>query len=315
MDSEMIILISLYTIVMVTAGLGNLLIIISTIRSSSLRSCTNILICNLAVSDFIIATCSLPLQIYGLLETLQSLWLCKFKVFLAVFLFSVSNMNVVLISFDRFLGVNWPLQYKTKASTFKLKIAITSSWIISFLLGSFPLVVVGDKTASEIQLHSSLCNYVGLLHPAYITFLEFGTFLLAWITIIFLYLVICKKLYQSRKNPLRLKGKVYNNANEDASEQQRNIVKFLIREIKYAKVVCISVAVYTFFLTPIVTVRILRNLSPSYLVEVDLVTFKAILLLLYSSAILNPLIYGITMQKYRNEFKKIFFTLLKIKLQ
>jgi len=309
----MIILIVLYIIIMVTAGLGNLLTIIATFQNPNLRTCTNILICNLAVSDFIIATCSLPLQIYGVMKIHQSLWLCRCKVILAVFLFTLSNTNLVLISLDRFLGVNWPLQYKTRSSTFKLKIAIAFSWLFSLVLGGFPFVVVGDKKQlHDKPVYSNQCNYVGLLAHVYVTFLDFGIFFPAWLTIIILYLVICKKLYQSRNNPLRLNVKALNNGGKDfVVGQHESIVKCLIREIKYAKVVCLTVGVYTICLTPILVINILRSMSPSSVMNVNVVTFSAILLLLYSSAVLNPLIYGMTMPKYRNEFKKVWLYIFK----
>ncbi|XP_031550908.1 substance-K receptor-like [Actinia tenebrosa] len=146
-----------YCILFVVSFTGNLLIVWATSRDIRLRSTTNILIANMAVSDLLIPLFSVPKRMLyityydniWLIDGDFGLALCKLAPYLQDVSLGVSIYSCVFIALDRFYAVVHPL--RGGLSRRKLKYIIVGIWMFSLAMFStyfftFTLVKTGDST-------------------------------------------------------------------------------------------------------------------------------------------------------------------------
>ena len=97
---------------------GNVVIITTVVRNKRMRTTTNYLIANMAVSDLLISTCAVPNQlteIVGgtlrwLIDGIVGLISCKLVYFFQDISFAVSVQSLVAIAIDRYRGVVFPFR-------------------------------------------------------------------------------------------------------------------------------------------------------------------------------------------------------------
>ena len=112
----------LYTLleclVALTALLGNLLVIVVFIQDKRLRKRTNFYILSLAVSDFLVGLLGIPSAILTRIGIPRDAFHgCLFMLSLLVVLCTISILNLVAVSFDRFWAILFPLNYHQKMSS------------------------------------------------------------------------------------------------------------------------------------------------------------------------------------------------------
>ncbi|XP_030285227.1 trace amine-associated receptor 4-like [Sparus aurata] len=135
----LLIYILLYSISLLTAAL-NLLVIISISHFRQLHTPTNILLLSLAVSDFLVGSLLMPVEIL-LTETCWMLGdlMCALYFLLPVIIVAASVGNMVLISVDRYVAICDPLHYTVKATQRLAIICILLCWTCSVVYSIFLL--------------------------------------------------------------------------------------------------------------------------------------------------------------------------------
>ncbi|XP_028519242.1 neuromedin-K receptor-like [Exaiptasia diaphana] len=127
-----------YCLLLLVSVLGNIFIITTVCKDERLKTTTNFLVANLAVSDFIASFFLVPLQLTRLYFGKK--WfimgefgdaLCKLSIFIPDTSTSVSFYSCVFIAFDRYLAVAHPLRGGFSRS--RLKYIIPGIWIFSAL--------------------------------------------------------------------------------------------------------------------------------------------------------------------------------------
>ena len=112
---------------------GNLLVLVSILRTPSLRSPSIALLCSLAASDFLVGTIVQPLYIASELLTNSSLKQATDA--MAFALCGVSLLTMTTISVDRFLALHYHMRYPNLMTTNRAVYASAALWFITFLLG------------------------------------------------------------------------------------------------------------------------------------------------------------------------------------
>lgn len=112
----------LYTLlectVAITALLGNLLVIVVFIQDKRLRKRTNFYILSLALSDFLVGLLGIPSAILTRIGIPRDAFHgCLTMLSLLVVLCTISILNLVAVSFDRFWAILFPLNYHQKMSS------------------------------------------------------------------------------------------------------------------------------------------------------------------------------------------------------
>nr|VZI47393.1 unnamed protein product [Spirometra erinaceieuropaei] len=152
-----------------TAG-GNMLIMLAVFLVRKLRSPTNLLIVNLALTDFLVSILVMPFatayQLLGYWPFNQGI--CDLYNIFDVLLCTSSILSLCAISIDRYLAITRPLQYAAKRSPKRMLFMILITWLLSAAI-SIPPVFGWEKKISPYY-----CGYSDeLSYQIYATFTAF----------------------------------------------------------------------------------------------------------------------------------------------
>ncbi|KAK2814478.1 hypothetical protein Q5P01_000391 [Channa striata] len=139
-QSESMLIYILLSFISLLTVILNLLVIISISHFRQLHTPTNLIILSLAVSDFLVGLLVMPFQIL----LMEPCWLlgdlvCVLQYFLAFIIVCSSEVNMVLISVDRYVAICDPLHYSTKITQQKVKVYVLLCWIYSVFYSFFTL--------------------------------------------------------------------------------------------------------------------------------------------------------------------------------
>lgn len=137
-DTALLVNAILNGIISAAATAGNLLIIVSILRSSTLHSTANFLLLGLTLSDFGVGLVVEPLYITVLLTRYQRLTVnCTLVVIYNVsssFLVVISMFTITAISIDRYLAIHFHLRYPQFVTLKKVVYLQITLWAASALL-------------------------------------------------------------------------------------------------------------------------------------------------------------------------------------
>lgn len=114
-----------------TAILGNALVLTAILTTPSLRSHSMIMLCNLAIADFLVGVITQPFYIVKELtenRLLNILWDT-----VAYSFCGVSLLIITTISVDRFLALHYHMRYSTIVTILRVRYMIALVWFINFL--------------------------------------------------------------------------------------------------------------------------------------------------------------------------------------
>ena len=187
-----------YCLLLVVSLLGNTLIVMVVYRDKKMRTTTNLLIVNMAVSDLLVPIFAMPRAnveiLYGnlrwLIDGVLGEALCKLTAFFQDISTAVSVQTLVAIAVDRFYAVWFPL----KAARIKprVKYVILLIWLISALIHApylygFKIGTFSGKTHCFVGWSRSVTKIVFLL-------LIIIIYVIPLMLIAILYSLIVKKL-------------------------------------------------------------------------------------------------------------------------
>ncbi|CAD5228130.1 unnamed protein product [Bursaphelenchus okinawaensis] len=161
-------------VLFVTVGLcgllGNLITAFVIYLTPSLHSTTNYLLANLAISDFLLICVGVPYDLYYLMFSSNSVMFegyCQLtSTTISWFTFS-SILTIMAISFERLIGICYPLNLKIYFHPLLTVYLILAVWIVAFLPSVFIGLqfkpVVSDFCGNKLQINELVgqCDYVG----------------------------------------------------------------------------------------------------------------------------------------------------------
>ncbi|KAL3859979.1 hypothetical protein ACJMK2_010156 [Sinanodonta woodiana] len=169
-------LITLFVITIIANGA----VVVMVAINKTLQKCRNVYIASLAVADFILG-CTLPLSV---LETLNGGWMfseesCWIFLIFRYSLFFVTVLSIVLITFDRWWSINYPISYRVRKSKKMAAILVISTWLVSFVV-HIPLLF--SWRAFKVVLHDNPSSKFCMLPFNANIGLTVGTFVFEYIT-------------------------------------------------------------------------------------------------------------------------------------
>ncbi len=192
-----------------TTAFGNLLVGLALFKFRQLKTVSNYLIGNLALSDFLLATTILPLS--AVYECL-GYWvfgeiLCYFWLMADVLYCTSSIWNLAIIALDRFTATIYPLWYREKRSIKSAAIYIAIVWIFSGAICVPPLLGWNDITTS-FQYMNDTGVYQCMLFQSqsYVMYSASGSFFIPFFITVFLYIRIFAVL-KKRMQKMRVSTK------------------------------------------------------------------------------------------------------------
>ncbi|KYO29515.1 alpha-1D adrenergic receptor [Alligator mississippiensis] len=307
-----------------SAIVGNILVILSVACNRHLQTVTNYFIVNLAIADLLLSTTVLPFS--ATLEVL-GFWVfgrifCNIWAAVDVLCCSASIMSLCIISVDRYIGVKYSLKYPAIMTERKAVVILVVVWLSSMVISIGPLLGWKEPPPPD----ESICSITE--EPGYALFSSLFSFYLPLAVILVMYFriyVVARRTTKSleagvkkeRSKSMEVVLRIHcRSVLEDSLSSARNkghnlrsslsvrLLKFS-REKKAAKTLAIVVGVFILCWFPFFFVLPFGSFFPS-LKPSDMV-FKVIFWLGYFNSCVNPLIYPCSSK----EFKRAFIRLLK----
>ena len=121
---------------MLISILGNALVLAAIIRTPSIRSTHMIMLCSLAVSDFLVGLIAQPFYVGQQLTNDTGLVYHVWRQ-LGSSLCVVTLLTITAITVDRFLALHYHMRYATLVTVSRVKYVLIVIWCISFLVSVF----------------------------------------------------------------------------------------------------------------------------------------------------------------------------------
>ncbi|XP_041367938.1 octopamine receptor 2-like [Gigantopelta aegis] len=190
--------ITLWTII------GNVGVVLALYYYRTLRTMSNCLIGNLAISDLLLAITVLPISttndmlgywVFG--ETMCTIWLC-----IDVLYCTASIWGLCIIAFDRYTATVYPMWYHDHRSSKKLIIYIVFVWVFSIIISFAPFIGWPDMIPSFHSYSPVLNRFECVLFStqSYVFYSAIGSFVLPICLMVFLYIRIFSVIHKQSRS-------------------------------------------------------------------------------------------------------------------
>ncbi|XP_073978945.1 opsin, ultraviolet-sensitive-like isoform X2 [Rhodnius prolixus] len=280
---------AVYFLVMLVGVSGNLLVIFMILSFRTLRTSSNILILNLAVSDFLMVA-KMPVFIYNSFyfgPVLGEMG-CHFYGFIGGLSGTASILTLAAIAMDRYLGIAHPLNFNQGRAKKRTIVWITFIWVYSITFASIPLSHIGVKTyVPEGFLTSCSFDYLStdIQNRCFIFIYFVAAWCLPLLVIITSYVGICREVL--RVSLIR-KGQ---------EREQRK------REAKLSAILALATFLWFLSWTPYAAVALLGIFG--YKNHITQLASMIPALFCKTAACVNPFIYGLNHPRLRQQLLKL----------
>ncbi|XP_049869911.1 opsin, ultraviolet-sensitive-like [Pectinophora gossypiella] len=292
----------LYIAMMTVGCVGNALVLLMYFRCRSLRTPGNILVANLALSDFFMLA-KTPVFIFNSFNLGPALGKtgCIIYGFLGGLTGCTSIATLSAIALDRYWAVVRPLEPLRALTAVRARLLAVTAWLYAGVFSIIPALDIGyGHYVPEGYLTS--CSFDYLTEDKAPRYFIFVFFCAAWLapfcTISFCYLSIFRVVAFDRN--VSAKNQEQRLSSRHVKEQAKRKA-----EIKLAFLVIAVIALFFISWTPYAIVALLGIFGKK-----DLITpISSMIPALFckTTACINPFIYIITHPKFRSEFKKMIF--------
>lgn len=282
------------TIIITIVGIsGNLLTIIALWKSPKYRnSATSAFIISLSAADFIFCCINLPLSASRFIyrDWVHGDDLCIVFPYIRYANVGLSLMSIATITINRYVLIVHTSVYERMYQKKFIGLTIATIWVFSFAMLLPTLFGKWGKFGFDPKILNCSILEVGGRSPK--TFLFVFGFLLPCLVIVFCYARIFWVVVRS-------KTKVRKHSSNDSKDQVQKKDKKRSEEWKVTRMVLVIFCSFVACYLPITIIKVVDK-------EVK---FPALHLLsyimIYTSACVNPIIYGITNRQYRKAYRNV----------
>ena len=301
----------LYTLISILIITGNTLVLLATWRDRSLHEPNKYFVACLAVADLLVGIFIGPAIVYGLsLESLRdiSIHFCRFMVWIDNLAIAASVLTLVFISFDRYLKISKPLEYRSRMTTSKSFKIIFIIWLISTALATYA-ATPDSGVVGILIVHTNYCRADNNTQSKVVAMgISFCVILFVLVTIMLTMYIRIFVVAHKRQKMLR-NGELGETC---SGQSQRSVLR---QDLKIVRMLLIVAGVFCLCWLPRTIWHFLSNHYPnfidsnnrslSYWYRIDI--FNSLVHLLgLSNSLCNPIIYACLDQTYREAFKRLF---------
>ena len=298
----------LYIFISILIIIGNTLVLLATWRERSLRQPNKCFIACLAVADLLVGIFIGPVKVYRLFHGWQldlSIHFCRFGVWIDTLVLTASVYTLMLISFERYLKISKPLQYRSRMTTSKSLKIILIIWLISAVFATYA-ATPDSGNYGFLATGAALCPHYyrenRSKRDGYMTFLYISVIFLPAIVILIMYALIFV-VADKRQRMLR-------NGELDETSTGQNQRSVLRQDLKIVRMLLIVVVVFFFCWLPLsityLSVIYNQNAVRNWSFRSFFIYYFVIYLLPLITSLCNPIIYACLDQTYREAFKHLF---------
>ena len=304
----------IFSLVAIVTVLGNTLVLVATWRERSLHQPNKYFIACLAVADLLVGMFLGPMVAYqlsldGQSRRAMSIHLCRFITWIDTFALPASIYSLTFISFDRYLKISKPLQYKSRMTTSKSLKIIFTIWLISTAFATY--AATPHSGSRGILYTNMVCPADFNKEKKFYTFVAVSAFFLPTVVILVMYalifIVVHKRQMMLRNGEL---GQTPNDQNQQTAFRQ---------DLKVIQMLLLVVGVFILCWGPYFIDALLWHYQPNY-VDWDstslryqrrLLIYDSIIFTLpYINSLCNPIIYACLDKTYKEAFKNLFLRIL-----
>ena len=299
----------LYTLISILIITGNTLVLLATWRDRSLHQSNKYFVACLAVADLLVGIFIGPAIVYGLSLDHKSLHdmsihLCRFMMWIDTLAITASVLTLVFISFDRYLKISKPLQYRSRMTTSKSFKIIFIIWLISTAFATYAATPDSGAHGILIIFHCNSDNNTSSKGVA--SGISFCVSLFLLVTIMLTMYARIFTVAHKRQKMLR-NGEL---GETSTGQNQRSVLR---QDLKIVRMLLMVVGVFCFCWLPRPILYLLRyhtnflrsnSWSLGYLYRVD-ISISLTRFLGLSNSLCNPIIYACRDQTYREAFKRL----------
>ena len=290
--------------------MGNTLVLLATWRERSLHQPNKYFIACLAVADLLVGIFIGPVKVYRLNLDYKSrhtvsIHLCRFMVWIGTLALTASVYTLTFISFDRYLKISKPLQYRSRMTTSKSLKIIFIIWLISTAFavhaattdsGSYGFLANGGGLCPDYY------NGSRSKRGGYITFLYISVIFLPAIVILIMYARIFVVAHKRQK--MLRNGEL---GETSTGQNQRSVLR---HDLKIVRMLLIVVGVFFFCWLPYSITILLYTYNPNgfkgWSFRSGIIYGWIIYLVPLINSLCNPIIYACLDQTYREALKDLF---------
>lgn len=157
--------------VAVFAVVGNSLVVLTFALERRLRRVTNLYIISLATSDFLVGLVGVPSALMTKIGIPQDAFtLCVLMLSVLVVLCTVSILNLVAVTLDRYWAILHPFCYRRTMNRRSAGYVILGCWLLGSLVGLLPLFGWNNGAHKD-----GLCLFIPVMHYDFLVLIFFAT--------------------------------------------------------------------------------------------------------------------------------------------
>ncbi|XP_016952125.1 allatostatin-A receptor [Drosophila biarmipes] len=272
--------------------LGNGLVILVVVANQQMRSTTNLLIINLAVSDILFVIFCVPFTAtdYVLPEwPFGNVW-CKFVQYMIVVTCHCSVYTLVLMSFDRFLAVVHPVTSMSLRTERNATLAIMCAWI-TIVTTAIPVAL--SHSVRNYQYHGNAgtaCVFSTEEEVWSLVGFQVSFFLSSYVApltlICFLYMGMLARLWKSAPGC---------KPSAESRKGKRRVTRMVV-------VVVLAFAICWLPIHVILVLKALNLYGGSHLSVIIQIISHVVA---YTNSCINPILYAFLSDNFRKAFRKV----------
>ena len=297
----------IYIIILIIVG--NTLVLLATWKEKILHQPNKYFVACLAVADLLVGLFVGPLKVY--LVNLDresrrntSIHLCRFSVWIDTLALTASVYTLMFISFDRYLKISKPLQYKSRMTPSKSLKIIFIIWLISTAFATY--AATPNSGSNGFIAGGNFCRSLDInKQKGFYTFLSVSVIFLAAIVMMVMY--ACIFVVAHKRQKMLRSGELGETCSPGQHLRQRSVLR---QDLKIVKMLLTVLGVFLICWFPFTIVNVLhvhhRNIFDLSNLSLSVqVCFTVMLLLPLLNSVCNPLIYACLDQTYREAFKHL----------
>ncbi|XP_061933466.1 octopamine receptor beta-3R-like isoform X1 [Apis cerana] len=188
--------------IIVTALVGNALVIASVRRHRKLRVPTNRYVVSLAAADFLVAVCAMS---FNASVELSGRWMfgrimCDVWCSLDVYFSTASILHLCCISVDRYYAIVRPLEYPAIMKRLTVTCMLASAWLLPAFISFIPIFMgwyATDEHLEQLDNDSQICTFE--VNPPYAVISSSVSFWIPGLVMIVMYCKIYKEAVRQKE--------------------------------------------------------------------------------------------------------------------